>query len=202
MQNTTGKLMGRMVVRKLAQDLGRRNVLLPNQGGYRAGKTTWENAARFAYDVYEGFHRKEQTLAVAVDLEDLQSAVRTADGTPFTIWRRLDSHKMARISTPGKKGCHATWKLHLHVPTTDNEISTMLPLSPVLCNVYTNRLEDLNSNGISLRLRLRTTGWSTKQPVTSPQQSPLSRSSCKRCHIVYKTASDITTAVTTVQEQL
>ena len=51
MQNTTGKLMERIVARKLAQDLERRNVLPPNQGGYGAGKTTWENAARFAYDV-------------------------------------------------------------------------------------------------------------------------------------------------------
>ena len=53
MQNTTGMLMERIVARKLAQDLERRNVLSPNQGGYRAGKNTWENAARFAYDVYE-----------------------------------------------------------------------------------------------------------------------------------------------------
>ena len=59
MQNTTGKLMERIVARKLAQNLERRNVLPPNQGGYRAGKNTWENTARFAYDVYEGFQRKE-----------------------------------------------------------------------------------------------------------------------------------------------
>ena len=42
----------------------------PNQGGHRAGNTTWGNTARFAYDVYEGFKRKEKALAVAVDLED------------------------------------------------------------------------------------------------------------------------------------
>ena len=76
MHNTTGKLMERIVARKLAQDLERRNVLPPNQGGYRAGKSTWENAARFAYDVYEGFQRKEQTLAVAVDLEDAYNRVQ------------------------------------------------------------------------------------------------------------------------------
>ena len=58
------------MARKLARDLKSRNVLPPNQGGYRAGKTTRGNAARFAYDVYEGFQRKEQTLALAVDLED------------------------------------------------------------------------------------------------------------------------------------
>ena len=39
-QNTMGKLMERIVARKLAQDLERRNVLPPNQGGYRAGKST------------------------------------------------------------------------------------------------------------------------------------------------------------------
>ena len=75
MQNTTGKLMERIVARKLTQDLERRNVLPSNQGGYRAGKTTWENAARFAY-VHEGFQRKEQTLAVAVDLEDAYDRVQ------------------------------------------------------------------------------------------------------------------------------
>ena len=76
MQNTTGKLMERIVARKLAQDLEIRNVLPQNQGGCRAGKTTWENAARFAYDVYEGFQRKEQTLAVAVDVEDAYNRVQ------------------------------------------------------------------------------------------------------------------------------
>ena len=76
LQNTTGKLMERIVARKLAQGLERRNVLLPNQGGYRAGKNTWENAARFAYDVYKGFQRKEQTLALAVDLEDAYNRVQ------------------------------------------------------------------------------------------------------------------------------
>ena len=37
-----------------------------------------------------------------------QSAIQTADGTPCTIRRLLDAHKMALSSTPGKKGCHAT----------------------------------------------------------------------------------------------
>ena len=60
MQNTTVKLMERIVARKLAQDFKRSNVLPPNQRGYRTGKNTWENAASFAYDVYEGFQRKEK----------------------------------------------------------------------------------------------------------------------------------------------
>ena len=51
----------------------------------------------------------------------------------------LDAHKMAHSSTPGKKDCHATWKLGLHAPTTDKGTSTgSRSLSPVLYNVYTN----------------------------------------------------------------
>ena len=52
------------------------------------------------------------------------------------------------------------------------------PLSPVLYNVYTNGLADLNSNGLSQVLTLADDG------------------------LIYKTASDISTAVTAVQEQL
>ena len=36
---------------------------------------TW-NAAAFAYDMYEGFQRKEQTVAVAMDLEDACNRVQ------------------------------------------------------------------------------------------------------------------------------
>ena len=182
MQNTTGKLMERIVARKLAQDPEKINVLLPNERGYRAGKNTWENAARFAYDVYEGFQRKEQTLAVAVDLAGRcvqQSAIQTAEGTPCTIWHQLDAYKMARSSIPEKKGRHATWKLDLHAPATDNGTSTSPPLlSPVLYNVYTKGLADLNSNGLSRVLTLADDGF------------------------IYKTASDTHRAVTAAQEQL
>ena len=52
------------------------------------------------------------------------------------------------------------------------------PLSPVLYNVYTKGLADLNSNGFSQVLTLADDG------------------------LIYKTASDISTAVTVVQEQL
>ena len=167
MQNTTGKLMERILARKLAQDLERRNVLPSNQGGYRAGKTTWENAARFAYDVHEGFQRKEQTGRGGRSGRCVQqSAVQTADGTPWAIWRQLDAHKMARSSTPGKKGCHATWKLDLYAPTTDNGTSTRLPSvpGPLQC------LHKGTGGSEQQWLRLRTTGLSTKQPVASAQQ--------------------------------
>ena len=39
-------------------------------GGADQKNCKWENAAAFTYDVYKGFKRKEQTVAVAIDLED------------------------------------------------------------------------------------------------------------------------------------
>ena len=44
--------------------------------GFRPGKCTLENAAAFAYDVYKGFQRKEQTAAVAINLEDAYNRVQ------------------------------------------------------------------------------------------------------------------------------
>ena len=121
------------MARKLAQDLERRNVFPPNQGGYRAGRNTWENAARFAYDAYEGFQRKEQTLAAAFDLEDADNRVHfkllmellVQYGVSLTRTRWLAA------ALQEKKGCHATWKLDLHAPTTDNGTSIRLPPPPL-----------------------------------------------------------------------
>ena len=163
MQNTTGKLMERILARKLAQDLERRNVLPSNQGGYRAGKTTWENAARFAYDVHEGFQRKEQTLAVVVDLEDAYNRVQFKllmellgqYGVSLTLTRwlaaALQERKVAMrlgnwISTPQQ--------LTMGLPQGS-------PLSPVLYNVYTKGLTDLNSNGYACgqRAYLQNSQW-------------------------------------------
>ena len=135
--------MERIVARKLAQDIERRNVLPPNQEGYRAGKTTLENATRFAYDVYEGFQRKERTLAVAVDLEDAYNRLQfkllmellVQYGVSFTLTRwlaaALQERKVALrlgnwISTPQQ--------LTMGIPLGS-------PLSPVLYNVYTGRSE-------------------------------------------------------------
>ena len=195
MQNTTGKLMERIVARKLAQDLERRNVLPPNQGGYRAGKSTWENAARFAYDVYEGFQRKEQTLAVAVDLEDAYNRVQfkllmellRQYGVSLTLTRwlaaALQERKVAMrlgnwISTPQQ---------------LTNGTSTRLPSVPC-------PLQCLHKGtGGSEQQWFKPGAYSCGRraylqniPVTSAQQSPLSKSSWKRCHIGAKeTESEI-----------
>ena len=77
--NTVGKLMEHIVARKLASDLEDREVLPTNQGIrrlFRPGKWTWENGAAFACDVYKGFQRKEQTVAVVISLKDAYNKVQ------------------------------------------------------------------------------------------------------------------------------
>ena len=63
------------VARTLARDLYYKEILPTNQGWFRPEKSTREIAAAFAYDIYEGFQRKEQTVAVAISLEDAYNTV-------------------------------------------------------------------------------------------------------------------------------
>ena len=156
------------------------NVLPPNQGGYRVhekppGKTQPDSHTMSTKD---SRGRNKVWPWRSIWKMRTNNAIQTADGTPCAIQRQLDAHKMARSRTPGKKGCHATWKLDLHAPTTGNGSSTRLPLSPVLYNIYTKELADLNINGLSLVLTLADDG------------------------LIYKTARDIHTAVTAFREQL
>ena len=50
--------------------------MLPSTiGSYRRGKDTWANAAVLASDIYDAFERKEETLIVALDLDDAYNRV-------------------------------------------------------------------------------------------------------------------------------
>ena len=75
MQNTVGKLLEKVVARRLAMQLEDEGLLPPTLGSYRTGKDTWTNAAVLASDVYDAFERREETLVVALDLEDAYNRV-------------------------------------------------------------------------------------------------------------------------------
>ena len=51
MQNTVGKLLEKIVARKLSIELEEKNLLPSTLGSYRQGKDTWANAAVLASDV-------------------------------------------------------------------------------------------------------------------------------------------------------
>ena len=76
MQNTVGKLMERTAAKIIARDLKDREIFPATQGGQTRKMHMGKNVAAFAYDVYEGFQRKEQTVAVAIDLEDAYNRVQ------------------------------------------------------------------------------------------------------------------------------
>ena len=75
MQNTVGKLLEKIVVRRIAIQLEEDNLLPSTFGSYRAGKDTSANAAVLASDVFDAFEGKEETLVIALDLEDAYNRV-------------------------------------------------------------------------------------------------------------------------------
>ena len=76
MQNTIGKLLEKVIARLLAEELEQKELLPPTLGSYRRGKETWMNAAVLASDVYDGFEKKEETIVIALDLEDAYNRVQ------------------------------------------------------------------------------------------------------------------------------
>jgi hypothetical protein len=75
MQNTIGKLLEKIIARKISCQFERLHLLPSTLGGYRPHRETWGNAAVFAHDAYEGFHSGIETCAAAIDLEDAYNRV-------------------------------------------------------------------------------------------------------------------------------
>ena len=76
MQNSVGKLPEKAIARMLATELEEKDILPPTLGSYRRGKDTWMNAEVISYDVYDGFERGEETVVIALDLEDAYNRVQ------------------------------------------------------------------------------------------------------------------------------
>ena len=75
MQNTVGKLMGRIVIGN-SPEASRTGIYSPQIRRSDQENAHGKNAAAFAYNMYEGFQGKEQTVAVAIDLEDVYKRVQ------------------------------------------------------------------------------------------------------------------------------
>ena len=115
------------------------------QEGTEQEKSTWENAARIAYGVYEGFQWKEQTLAVAVDLEDAYNRVQVnllmellvQYGVSLTLTQWLATALQERKMTMRL----GSWISKSQQLTLGLPQAPPLPLlSPVLNNVHTKGL--------------------------------------------------------------
>jgi hypothetical protein len=75
MQNTMGKLLEKVIARKLSCSFENLNLFPSTLGGYRPNRETWANVAVFTQDVYEGFQLGFETCAAAIDLEDAYNRV-------------------------------------------------------------------------------------------------------------------------------
>ena len=115
---------------------------------------------------------------MAVDQEDAYNRVQFK--LMMELLEQYDiSLMLTRWLTAALQERKVTMQLGNWISMPQQLTSTRLPLlSPVLINVYTKALADLNSNGIS-------------RVPTLADDGP-----------IYKTASDINTAITAVQEQL
>ncbi len=76
MQNSVGKLLEKYVAHYVTNKQEEDNTLPPTLGSYRRGKDTWMNVAVLASDIYDSFERGEETLVVALDLEDTYNRVQ------------------------------------------------------------------------------------------------------------------------------
>ena len=156
MQNTTGKLMEGVVVGQVAcSGLRKEKRTSPKPRRIQSRKTHLGKHSQIRIRCQRRIPEEGTNSGRGCRCSKMRtSAIQTTDGgDPCEIWRQLYGNKMARSSILGKKICHASWKLDLYAPTTVNGTSTRLPLSPVLYNVYTKGLADLNSNGLFRSLR-------------------------------------------------
>ena len=64
-----GKLMERLINSRLVWHLEKRNILIPEQAGFRHHRSTEDQVAYIAQHIEDGFQDKHHTLAVWIDLE-------------------------------------------------------------------------------------------------------------------------------------
>ena len=150
LQNTFGKILEKIVAVKLQEFLEREHLLPRGLGSYRPGKDTWSNAAVFAYDVYEGFQNRQETMAAALDLEDAYNRVRFDILMFALVEMEVNPWVVNWIAA-----VLYSRRVALRMGSWTSEPCIMSPglpqgsaISPVLFNIYTSKIARLEAPGV------------------------------------------------------
>ena len=154
MQNTVGKLLEKVVARRLAIQLEEDNLLPSTLGSYRTGKDTWANAAVLASDVFDAFERKEETLVVALDLEDAYNRVDYNILMRTLVNMKIDPYITLWIGKALLKR-----KVALRVGPWASDVKTITPGLPLGISAVTCTIQRVHS-------------WNHIQPVGSTRSYP------------------------------
>jgi ribonuclease HI/endonuclease/exonuclease/phosphatase family metal-dependent hydrolase len=63
-----GKVLERIINKRIANFLDQNGVLQPYQAGFRQGRSTLDHIVQLEHDIRQGFHNREDTTAVFLDL--------------------------------------------------------------------------------------------------------------------------------------
>ena len=160
MQNNVGKLMGRIVGRKLVRYLEEREILPVNQGDsdqYNAhGKIQLHLNMTYTKD---SRGKNKQWLWHSIFRMLTTESIQAADGPARTIWSQPNTDPVGYRSAPGKNSVYAAWKLEVCPSSAHFGRTTRITVltDPLQC-LYTKGLADLNQTGPSKILILTDDG--------------------------------------------
>ena len=151
-QNVIGKIPEKMVARRITKEV--EPILPPGMGGYRPQRETWVNPANTSAEIWDGFENKENTLLVALDLEDAYNHVRLPILADRMLRLGISVHCVRWVMAAlNRRRCmmkHRSWQSDW--TTLNTGLPQGSPLSPVLFNIYTLPLAKLDKP----RCRVRT----------------------------------------------
>ena len=151
MQNTVGKLMGRIVGRKLARYLEEREVLPVNQ----EGSDQYNAHGKIQLHLHMTYTKDSR----GKNKQWLWQSIQAAEGPARTIWSQPNTDPVGCRSAPGKNSVYAAWKLELCPSSAHFGRTTRITVltDPLQC-LYTKGLADLNQTGPSKILILTDDG--------------------------------------------
>ena len=157
---TVGKLMERIVARKLARDLEERKILPANQEGSDQYNAHVKIQLHLHMTYTKDSRRKnKQRLRQSISRMLTTESIQAAEGPARTIWNQPNIDPVRCRSAPGKNSVYAAWKLEVCPSSAHTGPTTRITVltDPLQC-LYTKGLTDLNQTGPSKILILTDDG--------------------------------------------